>query len=113
MHAAKSTLAGIVGGTCTPLEGTMNEITQSTNVARPRMAQADHSHVAGQSGRGIVLGRLVLRILPNLLIVGALVGLACWGHETGWKLPGVAELTGNAGDVTDDWCVAHAVPESA
>ena len=62
--------------------------------------------------RQITLGWLAGRAIPNLLVVFALGGLAFWGHQTGWKLPRFAELTGRAGEGADDWCKEHAVPES-
>jgi cobalt-zinc-cadmium efflux system membrane fusion protein len=52
------------------------------------------------------------RAVPNLLVLLALAGLAWWGHHTGWKLPRFAELMGQSAPVKDDWCPAHAVPES-
>ena len=52
------------------------------------------------------------RAIPNLLVVFALGSLAYWGHQTGWKLPRFAQLTGAGGEAEDDWCKEHAVPES-
>jgi cobalt-zinc-cadmium efflux system membrane fusion protein len=50
--------------------------------------------------------------LPNLAVVALLVGLACWGHHTGWTLPRLADFTGNGAPARDDWCDEHAVPQS-
>jgi cobalt-zinc-cadmium efflux system membrane fusion protein len=44
-----------------------------------------------------------------LLTLGA---LAFAGHHTGWTLPAFSALLGNGSDARDDWCAAHAVPES-
>jgi cobalt-zinc-cadmium efflux system membrane fusion protein len=67
---------------------------------------------AGQpAARPALLGRLVAAV-PNVLVLAALAGLAAWGHQTGWKLPRFSELTGQAAVETDDWCKAHAVPET-
>jgi membrane fusion protein, heavy metal efflux system len=88
----------------------MSDFTNSTSVARQRLAPAEPPHVAA-AGSGFV--NAAVRLVPNLLIVCALAGLAYWGHETGWKLPRFAELTGNTGEHSDNWCAAHAVPESA
>jgi cobalt-zinc-cadmium efflux system membrane fusion protein len=45
------------------------------------------------------------------LLVLALVGLAAWGHYTGWTMPKFSELFG-AAKGPDDWCAEHSVPES-
>jgi cobalt-zinc-cadmium efflux system membrane fusion protein len=66
----------------------------------------------GPNAGKAVLGWLAGRALPNLLVLFALGGLAWWGHQTGWKLPRFAELTGSAGAGGDDWCAEHAVPET-
>jgi cobalt-zinc-cadmium efflux system membrane fusion protein len=52
------------------------------------------------------------RVLPNLLVLLTLGGLAFWGHHTGWKVPRFSELTGAGGKDNDDWCPEHTVPES-
>jgi cobalt-zinc-cadmium efflux system membrane fusion protein len=52
------------------------------------------------------------RVVPTLLVLGALGGLAAWGHRTGWKIPKFSALMGNAPAEEKDWCAAHNVPES-
>jgi cobalt-zinc-cadmium efflux system membrane fusion protein len=54
----------------------------------------------------------VRRLIPTVLVLCALGGLALWGHETGWTIPKFSSLTGSAGQDQDDWCAEHAVPES-
>lgn len=56
--------------------------------------------------------RLITRVLPNVLVFAALAGLAWWGHSTRWKLPKYAEVAGAGPKPKEDWCEAHAVPES-
>ena len=56
--------------------------------------------------------RSILRGLPTVLIVCLLGGLAWSGHLNGWKLPRPAVLFGQSQQTNDDWCDAHAVPES-
>lgn len=51
-------------------------------------------------------------LVPNALILTALVGLGWWGHHNGWKLPKFSELSGEAAGEQDDWCKEHGVPES-
>jgi cobalt-zinc-cadmium efflux system membrane fusion protein len=58
------------------------------------------------------LGRRLLAGLPTLLVVAGLAVLGFWGHHTGWKLPKASDFTGRAPGAQDDWCQAHAVPES-
>ena len=53
------------------------------------------------------------RVFPSALV---LVGLAYFGHRnhrTGWALPKFSALTGKPAEEKNDWCDAHAVPESA
>jgi cobalt-zinc-cadmium efflux system membrane fusion protein len=57
-------------------------------------------------------GARLLGAVPTVVVLAALAGLAWWGHETGWQLPGFAQLTGQAEQNRDDWCDEHAVPES-
>ncbi len=52
------------------------------------------------------------RILPTVLVLLSLGGLACWGHFTGWKLPKFAALINGQQEETKDWCDEHGVPES-
>jgi cobalt-zinc-cadmium efflux system membrane fusion protein len=87
----------------------MSDFTHSTNVARQRLAQAEDPVAVGQ---GAGFGSLIAKVVPNVLIVCALAGLACWGLETGWRLPRFAELAGNVSEEAGDWCTLHAVPES-
>src|SRR5882724_8781372 len=90
----------------------MNEITHTTKPASPHLSQPDDLHAHWRSKPTIALGRMVVQIVPNLLVVFALAGLACWGYETGWRLPRFAELTATTGADADDWCAEHAVRES-
>jgi cobalt-zinc-cadmium efflux system membrane fusion protein len=53
------------------------------------------------------------RILPTVLVLAGLGGVAWWGHRTGWSLPSFTSLTGNGAKGADDWCEEHGVPESA
>jgi cobalt-zinc-cadmium efflux system membrane fusion protein len=47
-----------------------------------------------------------------MLVLAALGGLAYFGHSTGWTVPKFSSLTGNGQAEMEDWCGAHAVPES-
>jgi cobalt-zinc-cadmium efflux system membrane fusion protein len=51
------------------------------------------------------------RLLPTLLVLLTLAGLAWWGHHTGWALPRIADLMGDPRS-KDEWCEEHGVPES-
>lgn len=53
------------------------------------------------------------RVAPSVLVLAALGGLAYFGHRTGWTVPRFSALTGKTAEEKDDWCGAHAVPESA
>jgi cobalt-zinc-cadmium efflux system membrane fusion protein len=85
----------------------MSEHPNTARVMWPEPPQA-----TGTAPGKAALAWLAGRAVPNLLIVFALGGLAWWGHQTGWKLPRFAELAGQAGEGKDDWCDAHAVPET-
>jgi cobalt-zinc-cadmium efflux system membrane fusion protein len=54
----------------------------------------------------------MMRSLPTVFVLAALGGLAFWGHHSGWTLPKFSALSGQAAGEKDDWCAAHAVPES-
>ncbi len=50
---------------------------------------------------------------PSIGIVGALAGIAVWGHVNDWTLPTISWLTGNTATEGDRWCNEHNVPEAA
>lgn len=55
----------------------------------------------------------VLRVVPTLLALAVLGGVAWWGHRTGWKVPKWSDLRGTAEAAEkEDWCKAHNVPDS-
>ena len=56
--------------------------------------------------------RWLIGTVPTALVLAALGGLAFWGHHSGWTMPKFSVLTGHAAAGKDDWCAAHAVPES-
>lgn len=90
----------------------MNEITHSAKPASSHLSQAEDLHAAWRSKPSFAFGRRIVQIVPNLLVVFALAGLAYWGHETGWRLPRFGELTTTPGADADDWCAEHGVRES-
>jgi cobalt-zinc-cadmium efflux system membrane fusion protein len=52
------------------------------------------------------------RAVPTLLVLGALGGLAAWGHHVGWKLPRFSTLVGGGPAPEQAWCEEHNVPEA-
>jgi cobalt-zinc-cadmium efflux system membrane fusion protein len=52
------------------------------------------------------------RGLSTAAIVGALGGLAVWGHFSEWQLPKFSALLGTTDSPTADWCQAHNVAEA-
>ncbi len=52
------------------------------------------------------------RVLPTLLVLFGLGGLAVAGHYTGWKLPKFSTLVGGRLAEEKDWCDEHGVAES-
>lgn len=50
---------------------------------------------------------VLVRHGSTVLILGLLVGVAGWGHHTGWKFSRPAEKA-----AAEDWCDAHGVPDS-
>src|SRR5262249_23268428 len=55
---------------------------------------------------------VLARVLPTLLVLACLGGLAYWGYHTGWTVPRFSALFGDGGEEKDDWCKAHSIPES-
>src|SRR5581483_2924463 len=56
--------------------------------------------------------RWVLQSIPTLLVLGVLAGLIYLGQQVGWTMPKFSTLLNKAEDEKDDWCEAHAVPQS-
>jgi cobalt-zinc-cadmium efflux system membrane fusion protein len=52
------------------------------------------------------------RIVPTLLVLAALGGLAACGHHTGWKVPRFSALVGHGPAPEQAWCEEHNVPEA-
>lgn len=50
---------------------------------------------------------VLVRHGSTVLVFGALVGVAWWGHHTGWKFSKAVEVP-----AAEDWCEAHGVPDS-
>ena len=50
--------------------------------------------------------------MPNALVFAVLAGIAWWGHQSGWTLPKISAMKGDATKLTADWCEEHTVPES-
>ncbi|MCG3134050.1 MAG: Multidrug resistance protein MdtA [Planctomycetes bacterium] len=50
---------------------------------------------------------VLVRHGSTVLVLGALSGVAWWGHHTGWKFSRPVEKA-----AAEDWCEAHGVPDS-
>lgn len=50
----------------------------------------------------------LFQIIPTVLVLALLIGIAIFGHTTGWKVPSMA----GRDEKTADWCETHSVPES-
>jgi cobalt-zinc-cadmium efflux system membrane fusion protein len=74
-------------------------------------AQAPQPAVPAPARAATRVGRLV-RSIPTAVVLAGLVGLAFWGHRTGWAFPKFSALTGSSTAEEKDWCEAHDVPES-
>lgn len=64
---------------------------------------------SGNPAAGVGLWRKLVGALPTFLVLLLLLGIAVYGHHSGWKLPGGAEKPETS---AADWCEAHSVPES-
>lgn len=53
-----------------------------------------------------------LRLIPGLIALLAVGGLVFAGQKTHWRIPKISELRGKTEVEKDDWCKAHAVPDS-
>ena len=54
----------------------------------------------------------IYNYLPTLAIMALLGTVGIYGHNSHWKLPRFAELSGKTPALHDDWCEEHGVPES-
>lgn len=53
------------------------------------------------------------QMIPKFAVLPVLVGLAFWGHHTGWAMPKFSQMLRVEPDAgAADWCASHSVPES-
>ncbi len=67
------------------------------------------------SSRPRLWGRIVGwigRVIPGLIALAAVGGLVFAGQKTHWRMPKFSELREAVEVENDDWCEAHAVPDS-
>jgi membrane fusion protein, heavy metal efflux system len=57
-------------------------------------------------------GAVLRNAISTVIVVALLLGLAAWGHSTGWTLPKYSEITGQGEVVEEAWCQEHNVPEA-
>ncbi len=57
------------------------------------------------------IGRL-LRLVPTVVALAALVGVVCTGQDGGWTVPKSSALFSVGAQPSDDWCKEHGVPDS-
>ena len=56
--------------------------------------------------------QFLVGMIPPVIVVAGLAGLAWFGHANDWKLPGMASLVGESPDTTGPaWCDSHGVAE--
>jgi cobalt-zinc-cadmium efflux system membrane fusion protein len=67
---------------------------------------------ATEAPRGFAPVARLGRVIPIVLAVAVLGGLAAWGHSTDWTLPKFSELVGGEATEADPWCKEHNVLES-
>ncbi len=53
-----------------------------------------------------------LRFIPIAIALATVGGLVFAGQKTNWRMPRFSELRGKVAVEQDDWCEAHAVPDS-
>lgn len=56
--------------------------------------------------------RRIFGTIPTLVVLGAIVGVAYWGHQAGWKAPSLFASGKDPAAKQEDWCDEHNVPES-
>ena len=76
----------------------------STIIHRESTAQSSLPAAAPARERRSVsaLWRWLRQAVPTVAVVGALFGLAVWGHSTDWTLPKFSTLVGNGETVVKD-----------
>ncbi|HWG46228.1 MAG TPA: efflux RND transporter periplasmic adaptor subunit [Gemmataceae bacterium] len=93
----------------------MSASLHTTNVLERNESERQPLPVSAANNAGArraSFGAWVVDAIPTALVLAALGGLAYWGHHTGWTLPKFSALIANRNIDKDDWCGAHAVPES-
>jgi cobalt-zinc-cadmium efflux system membrane fusion protein len=83
-----------------------------TTMGQPRETAMPPSGGVASPGRLASLLGWLGRVLPTAVVLTGLVGLAFWGHHTGWVLPRFSALMGSTVEPEKDWCEEHGVPES-
>ena len=88
-----------------------NDMPVSQQSSEPKAAMP----VERQTWRGRIRSSI-----PSALVIGALTGVAVWGHATDWTLPKFSTAaSGSSGDAPNEcvvegseWCKEHNVPEA-
>lgn len=103
------------------MEMTMNETSNRANVlespaaSRPQVSAPPSRQEAIRKSEGAGFVARLGQVIPMLVVLLALGGIAYAGHLTDWKVPTIPKfsaLIGNGTAEKDDWCEAHSVAES-
>src|SRR5438132_10686900 len=87
----------------------MNEKSQGVNTLISPIVPQEHGPLNGpRSGLLTGLGR----VLPSMLVLAALAGIAYGGHRTGWTMPKFSALIRAPQGEKADWCGEHGILES-
>jgi cobalt-zinc-cadmium efflux system membrane fusion protein len=54
----------------------------------------------------------IRRVVPTVLVLAVLAGVAFVGHRSGWALPKFGDSAAKSKSEDEDWCKEHSVPES-
>lgn len=85
-------------------------MSQITHEESNKLAEIESQQASSLINRPRQLIHFVLSAIPTVLVLGALAGIATFGHYNGWKLPKFTSAT-EEGTASNEWCPEHGVPE--
>lgn len=94
----------------------MNETRSSSPTIDPASSgdvpsQVESAGHVGQRGVSAHFIGFLWNGIPTVVVLALLAGLALWGHQNGWSMPGFSELVGTEQNNGVLWCDEHGVAE--
>ena len=92
------------------MSNTSNTLAKLTGNPGPEEAAVIENKNGKPRRNGYVLK--AIRLVPSLLVIAGLIGLAWYGHHNDWKLPSLQASATISDKANPEWCKSHSVPET-